>query len=132
MKGALRIITPRTRERVVQEVMAIPDGFEVIIREPTRTKDQNAKMWAMLSDIARVAPEGRQWSSEVWKCAFMQSLGHEIRWVQGLNGDPLPVGFRTSRLSKDQMADLITVISEYGDRHGVQWSEPNPYDRESA
>lgn len=132
MKGALRIINPRTRERVAQEVMSIPDGFEVVIREPTRTTDQNAKMWAMLSDIAKAAPEGRQWSTETWKCAFMAHLGHEIRWVQGLDNDPLPVGFRTSRLRKDQMADLITCIAEYGDRHGVQWSEPNPYERETA
>ncbi|MFN7004305.1 MAG: recombination protein NinB, partial [Roseinatronobacter sp.] len=30
--------------------------------------------------------------------------------------------FRTSRMSKSQMADLITFILEYGDRHGVNWS----------
>lgn len=23
---------------------------------------------------------------------------------------------------------IITVIAEYGDRHGVTWSEPNPYE----
>lgn len=132
MRGALRIINNRTRERVAQEVISVPDGFEVVIREPTRTKDQNAKLWPMLSDIARAAPEGRQWSTETWKCAFMQALGHEIQWVQGLNGDPLPLGFRTSRLRKAEMADLITLIYEYGDRHGVQWSEPNPYERETA
>ena len=128
MRGALRILTPRTRQGVVAEVSGLPDGFEVVLREPTRSNDQNAKMWAMLSDVAKAAPEGRKWSSEVWKCAFMQHLGHEVRWVQGLDGDPLPVGFRTSRLRKQQMADLINCIYEYGDRHGVEWSEPYPYE----
>ena len=132
MKGAMRIINPRTRRGVAAEVMALPEGFEVIIREPTRTKDQNAKLWAMLSDVAKAQPEGRKWSSEIWKCAFMQSLGHEIRWVQGLNNDPLPVGFRSSRLRKADMADLITCVYEYGDRHGVQWSEAHPDLRASA
>jgi hypothetical protein len=27
------------------------------------------------------------------------------------------------------MADLITFIAEYGDRHGVEWSEPHPDER---
>lgn len=129
MRGALRIITPRTRASVAREVSGVPDGFEIVIREPSRTNDQNAKLWAMLSDISAAEPDGRKWSSETWKCAFMQALGHEIKWVDGLNGDPLPVGFRTSRLRKEQMADLITLVTQYGDSHNVQWSEKNPYER---
>jgi len=69
------------------------------------------------------------WPPETWKAAFMHSLGHEVIFADGLDGSgPFPVGFRTSRLSVKRMADLITVIQEYGDRHGVQWSEPNPYE----
>jgi len=99
------------------------------VREATRNLDQNARMWAMLSDVSRAQPEGRKWVTEAWKAAFMQSLGHQCQFAEGLDGSgPFPIGFRTSRLSVRQMADLITVISEYGDRHGVQWSEPNPYE----
>lgn len=99
-----------------------PKDAVVNVREAKRTLDQNAKMWAMLSDISRAAPEGRMWTTDVWKAAFMHALGHEINWQPGLNNQPFPVGFRTSRLSKEQMGDLITMIQEYGDRHGVQWS----------
>ena len=110
-------------------VDAAPVGAVVNVREATRNTDQNARMWAMLSDVSRAKPEGRQWVTEAWKAAFMQSLGHQCQFAEGLDGSgPFPIGFRTSRLSVKQMADLITVISEYGDRHGVQWSEPNPYD----
>lgn len=132
MRGALRIINPRTRTDVAREVMNVPDGYEVILRAPTRNADQNAKMWAMLSDISKDCPDGRKHSPEVWKALFMNALGYEVRFEQGLNGEPFPVGFRSSRLSKCQMADLITFIAEYGDRHGVRWSEPNPYERQSA
>ncbi|MDO6587365.1 recombination protein NinB [Salipiger sp. 1_MG-2023] len=128
MKGALRIIRCHNREAVSREVAGLPNGFEVIIREPSRTTDQNAKMWAMLSDISRAMPEGRQHPAETWKALFMHALGFETQFQTGLNGEPFPVGFRTSRLRKAQMVDLITFISEYGDRHGVQWSEPNPYE----
>lgn len=129
MRGALRIIRAFNRKRVAEEVMRLPEGFEVIIREPKRTLDQNALMWAMLSDISTACPDGRQWSPEVWKSAFMQRLGHEIRWVQGLDNDPLPVGFRSSRLTKAQMGDLITVIQQFAAENGVTLTQP---EREEA
>lgn len=101
-----------------------PQDAVVTIKEGTRTLGQNAKLWAMLSDIARHKPEGRVMTAESWKAAFMSALGHEILWQPGIdNGPPFPAGFRSSRLSKSQMADLITFIQEYGDRHGVRWSE---------
>lgn len=108
------------------------DDFVVNIRPPTRNSDQNSRMWAMLSDVARSKPEGRQWIPETWKAAFMQSLGHQCLFAESLDGEsgPFAIGFRTSRLRVGEMADLITVIAEYGDRHGVQWSEPSPYEVE--
>jgi len=108
---------------------AAPDGAVVTVKDATRNLDQNSRMWASLSDVSRAKPEGRMWPPETWKAAFMHSLGHEVIFADGLDGSgPFPVGFRTSRLSVKRMADLITVIQEYGDRHGVQWSEPNPYE----
>jgi hypothetical protein len=108
---------------------AAPDGAVVTVKDATRNLDQNSRMWASLSDVSRAKPEGRMWPPETWKAAFMHSLGHQVIFADGLDGSgPFPVGFRTSRLSVKRMADLITVIQEYGDRHGVQWSEPNPYE----
>jgi hypothetical protein len=101
-----------------------PVDAVVTVKEGTRTTDQNAKLWAMLSDIARAKPEGRAMSPEAWKAAFMSALGHEIIWQPGIDGSPpFPAGFRTSRLSKSQFADLITFVQSYGDRHGVRWSD---------
>ncbi|UFM63665.1 recombination protein NinB [Paracoccus sp. MA] len=101
-----------------------PVDAVVTVKEGTRSLDQNAKLWAMLSDIARAKPEGRTMSPEMWKAAFMSALGYEIVWQPGIEGaPPFPAGFRTSRLSKSQFADLITFVMAYGDRHGVQWSD---------
>ena len=108
-------------------VWKAPPDAVVTIKEATRNLDQNAKLWAMLSDVSRAKPEGRSWVPETWKAAFMHSLGHQVQFCEGLDGSgPFPLGFRSSRLSKRQFADLITVVYEYGDRHGVQWSEPPP------
>ena len=102
-----------------------PHGAVLTIREATRSTEQNSKMWAMLSDISRAKPEGRHWVPETWKAAFMHCLGHQIQFCEGLDGSgPFPLGFRSSRLSVSQMADLITCIQEYGDRHSVAWTDP--------
>ena len=112
------------RDYALQCVNEAPPGAVVSIVKSTRTNQQNAKMWAMLNDVSKSAPDGRQWQPETWKSAFMHHLGHEVKFEQSLEGnEPFPIGFRTSRLSVEQMADLITAICEYGDRHGVEWRE---------
>ena len=116
--------TDRIRENACRAILRAEPGYVVTIAEPTRSSEQNAKMWAMLSDIARAKPEGRSWTPEVWKAAFLHCLGHQVQFAEGLDGSgPFPLGFRSSKLSKAQMSDLIEVITEYGARHGVQWSD---------
>lgn len=108
-----------------QLIERAPVDAVIRISEPTRNLDQNARMWAMLSDVSRAKPEGRHWTPETWKCAFMHVLGHQVKFCEGLDGSgPFPLGFHSSRLTVRQMADLITVIQEYGDRHGVVWTDP--------
>ena len=121
----VRLVGKSQREFAKYLIDRAPDGAVVNVREATRNLDQNARMWAMLSDISRAKPEGRLWPAETWKAAFMHSLGHQIQFCEGLDGaGPFPMGFKTSRLTVRQMADLITVIAEYGDRHGVHWTDP--------
>lgn len=67
------------------------------VKEGTRSLDQNAKLWAMLSDIAQAKPEGRTMAPEMWKAAFMSALGYEIVWQPGIDNAPaFPAGFSGS------------------------------------
>lgn len=102
-----------------------PQGAVLNIKKAKRTTDQNAKMWAMLSDVSRAKPEGRCCTPDTWKLVFMQALKHEIQFEIGLDGKPFPIGHSTSKLNKSQMADLIEVIYEYGSRNGVQFTGPD-------
>lgn len=118
------LVGPSQRAYAAQALREAPDNAVVSITKPTRTLPQNAKMWAMLHDVASAKPEARQWTPDTWKAAFLHSLGHQVQFAEGLDGSgPFPVGFRSSHLNVAQMADLITVIQEYGDRHGVEWKE---------
>ena len=100
-----------------------PVDAVVKVSAAKRSDDQNAKMWAMLSDISRAKPEGRMHIPEVWKCIFMAALGHEVKFEMGLDNQPFPIGFRTSRLTKPEMSDLIEFIYAYASKHDIKWSE---------
>lgn len=116
--------TPLIRQNAISAVTNAPDGWTVTVSLRKRSDLQNSKLWAMIADVAKAKPEGRNWAVETWKCAFMHYLGHQVMFAEGLDGSgPFPIGFRSSKLNVAQMADLITVIQQYGDEHGIKWSE---------
>ena len=123
MTQTIRLVGAYQRQRAKELIDKAPDGHVVKVSEPTRTGEQNDRMWAMISDVSRAKPEGRTHVPEVWKAIFMQACGHAVAFETGLNGQPFPIGFRSSRLTKSQMSDLIECIYEYGARHGVRWTE---------
>lgn len=110
------------RQNAKRLIDRAPVGAVVNVREAARSLDQNAKLWAMLSDVSRAKPDGRRHTTEVWKCLFMQACGHEVQFLMGLDGNPFPSGFKSSRLSKDQMCELIDFIDAWGSERGVIWS----------
>ena len=106
-------------KRLIDEA---PTDAVVNVALAKRSLDANALMWAMLSDISRSMPEGRRHPPETWKNLMCHACGWAVQFEQGLNGQPFPVGFRTSKMNKREFADLLTFIQAYGDEHGVQWS----------
>lgn len=99
-----------------------PQDAVVNIREANRTLDQNALLWSLLSDVSRAKPAGRKMIPELWKSVFMAACGHAVQFETGLDGQPFPVGFRSSRLTKPQMTDLIDFILAWGAENGVRFS----------
>jgi hypothetical protein len=121
----VRLVGVAQREFAHRLIDKAPRGAVLNVREASRSGEQNAKMWAMISDVSRAKPEGRTHTAETWKALFMSACGHAVQFENGLNGQPFPIGFRSSRLNKLQMSELIETIYEYGARHGVVWSEPH-------
>lgn len=123
MAGQTLILTGQRSRRIGHELIAAAPDFAVLeIKPPRRSDDQNAKMWAMLSDISRAKPDGRKAVPEVWKSLFCHACGHAVQFELGLNGQPFPTGFKTSRMSIGQMSDLIEFIQAWGDEKGVRWT----------
>lgn len=124
MSDGYTMILGGDRKNAYRVIDGAPNGSVVTVKPPRRTLDQNARMWALLSEISLAKPEGRVMTPDVWKAVFMHALDHAQRFEMALDGQGMvPVGFRTSKLSKQQMGDLMTLIEEYGARHGVQFRE---------
>ena len=124
--ATIKLIGTAQRYHAAKVMEQAPDGYIVTIKEPTRSLDQNARLWAMLTDVSKAIPDGRRHTPDDWKAIFMNAAGWEVQFVDGLDGRPFPSGFKSSRMSVKQMADLITFVMAYGDERGVEWSEPEP------
>jgi hypothetical protein len=123
-----RLTGPAQRAYAKRLIDEAPMGFVVTVAERTRTNDQNARLWAMLGDVANAKPNGLHHTPEAWKALFMHALGHQARFMQGLDGEIFPVGFSSSRLTVREMGALIDLIDQWGTERGVIWHERNRYE----
>lgn len=112
------------RQRAVEAVRNAPPGHEVLVKEPTRSSEANALLWAMLTDISQqVDWYGKRLTPEDWKHVFSASL-RKLQVVPNLDGTGfVALGLSTSRMSKREFSDLIELISAFGAERGVQWSD---------
>lgn len=117
------MILGRDRAPAYRLIDRAPMGAVLNVREAKRTTDQNALMWSLLSDIAKAKPMGRRHTTDDWKAIFMNACGWECQFCEGLDGRPFPIGFRSSRLSKDQMSKLIEYMLAFGAEHNVSWTD---------
>ena len=115
----IRLAGPQQRARAKELIDAAPDRAIVQIKPETRSNEQNAMLWALLSTVSRAKPDGRTHTPDVWKALFMSACGHAVQFEVGLDGAPFPLGFRSSRLTKEQMMDLIEFILQYCAEKGI-------------
>lgn len=113
----------RSRVEAKRLIDMAPHNAIVNIKPPGRTIPQNDKMHAMLSDISRAKPMGRRHTPDVWKALMMKACGHQVQFEHGIDGEPFPVGFRSSRLTVGQMSDLIEFMYQFGAENGITWSD---------
>lgn len=125
MTGQTIILATRAhRQRAHALVDAAPERAVVNIRAEGRTPSQNDKMWAGLSDIARAKPQGRNHPSHVWKALVMDMAGCKPIWEPSLDGQGVVcVGYKSSRLSKQEMSDVIEAMNAYAAEHDVELGE---------
>ncbi len=105
--------TRQDRGRAVRWIETAPDGTVVEFKQKGRSNDQNAAMWSVLTQINKQRPvhNGVKMSAVLWKAIFLQALGAELVMLPTLEGGGLfPFGHRSSKLTKDEMSNLIELM----------------------
>jgi len=125
MKRLFVLSHETARRNALEAIKTAPAGFVVTVGEPTRSLDQNARLWALLKDISeQVDWYGKRLTPTDWKHVFSASL-KKLTVVPNLDGTGfVALGMATSRMSKRELGDLMELISAFGAERGVVWTEP--------
>ena len=115
-----RIITRDNRRNVMAlaweasgTLLASQESIVVEVRGKKRSDEQNAKLHAMLSDIAKQKTfNGQKLGIDQWKTAEM---------AIGLEGEVINLRESTAKMSVRRLASLIEYIEAWAADNGVVW-----------
>lgn len=113
----------RVLTRVVAFLSALPKDkdYELTIKEKkrTRTIDQNAKLWAIYSEILKQGGEDLAgWTKdELHEFFLIEHFGSEVKSLWGKK--KLRPLHRSSKLNKQEFSDLLETIFRFMAERGV-------------
>lgn len=123
-RAMVQIKTSADRNLIARWAGNVPEGTTVEFRAPRRSTDQNSLMWSLLGQISKqVDWYGQKLTSEDWKDVLTASL-RRARVVPGIDaGTFVPLGMRTSQMTKEEMNEVIELAYAFGAQHGVKFRE---------
>lgn len=115
--------------RTAAQLISSAGALELIVRpvKSKRSLEQNALMWALLTDVSEQIEwevDGRltKLAPDDWKDLFTAAHRREMRVARGIEGGIVLLGARTSRMTVQQMTELVELIFAFGSERGVRWS----------
>lgn len=131
------------RMRAVRACQDAPDGWQVQITDK-RSNEQNARMHAMLSDVAKQCQHvNAKFSADDWKRLCIDMFRREclqsddqrlieyfksngLRFAPALDGTGVvALGDQTRNFPKYVASAFMEWLSAWGAEHDVRWSDPN-------
>ena len=123
-----KLVSEAVKNNLINFIRLLPvdskNPLVVNIQEMTRTLEQNARMWATLTDISRqVVWHGLTLTPEEWKHVFTATLKGQ-KTVPNLDSTGFIVlGQSTRAMSKRELSDLLELAYSFGAERNVKWSE---------
>lgn len=92
------------------------------IEQEKRSQEQNALLWSVLTDLSKqVLWHGEKLTKDEYKDLLTAGLKKQ-RAIPGIDGGFVVLGTSTSKMTKQEMTDLITLAHAFGDERDVKWS----------
>ena len=118
-----RLSTPTARQLAASYCMEGPQGLLVTFKEPTRSLEQNALLWARLTQLSvQIKWDGETLTPNEWKDLLTACLRKQ-KVVRGVEGGLVFLGARTSSMTKSEMADLLTLMEAFAAERGVTFRD---------
>lgn len=115
-KRLFHLMHQTARRRAHEAIDTAPDGYIVVVQEPTRNLDQNAAQWPILQAFA----DQLQWpvngamvwmTAEEWKDVLTAAFRKEsVRVAMGMDGGMVMLGSRTSEFGKKQFSEWLEFL----------------------
>lgn len=127
-KKIFKLVNEIVKNNLISFIRSLPTDSKnplvVSIQEMTRTLEQNARMWATLTDISeQVVWHGLKLTAEEWKHVFTATLKGQ-KTVPNLDGTGFIIlGQSTKAMSKKEFSNLLELAYAFGAEQGVKWSE---------
>ena len=131
-----KLFSPRQRSLAIEAVRTAPEHYIVEIKPRTRSLEQNAMLWRLLTITSQSVPwtvngVETMLTPEDWKDIFTASLHQENRIARGIRGGFVMLGRSTSKMSITQMTELIELVYQFLTEQGIVIDE-QPFDTEAT
>lgn len=120
------------KRNCLRVIEALPTDSEkplvVQIKPLTRSLEQNAKLHAMLSDIAKQCEfQGGKRDVDTWKTIFVSAhkiaTGGKTEMAIGLEGEVINLRESTAQMGVKRMTSLIEYVTAWGVENGVRFND---------
>lgn len=110
------------KQRAQHAILQAPEGYVCTIKPATRSLEQNALLWSLLTEIsAQVVWHGKKHTEEEWKDLFTAAIKRQES-APGIDGGFVVFGQRTSKMTKAELSDLVEFIYAFGAQNGVEFA----------
>lgn len=120
------LVHDQARRGVQQFAATAPEGWFVTFEPPSRTLEQNAAQWPILTAFSKqlqwmVNGEMVYMSPDEWKDVLSAAFDNEtVRAALGLNGGIVMLGKRTSKFGKKRFSDWLEFLHYVAADRGVK------------
>jgi hypothetical protein len=116
------------RQRALDDVRTCLDGSVVTIGDATRSAEQNAAQWPILSAYAKQKPllVNGVWeyvSAEEWKDVLTGAHKEELARVANYRGRMVILGKRTSKFVKGEFSEWLDWLNAAAIEDGIELLE---------
>ncbi|MDP3740341.1 MAG: recombination protein NinB [Hyphomonadaceae bacterium] len=124
-----RLVHDQARQLATAAVWRAPDGWHVVIKPPSRSLDQNARLHAMIAEAVKgglATDAGRRLDEEDAKTAFVTGWMIDNGMASDIvafNGRPVQLRRSTTTFSKEELGSLMDFIETECVKRGIQLRE---------